>query len=257
MQEGNGTVLGFSTLSLFFESSYRWAEVALKDRFNAIEILCEGPMWPRHALENADLDNITDERISFFLHSPTVDLNPASINRGIREETQKQLKESVDMASMLGARYVTTHPGIVHRPVPGIIEMCREWAIEVLGEASDYARSHGVNLSIENMPNKQTYLCRNPDELELFRKSCNCGVTIDTGHANTWTEPPEFFRMDQISYLHVNDNNGMRDQHLCPGDGCLDLSLLTFGHSMIIELDNYDNVLRARDVILQTISSDR
>ena len=46
------------------------------------------------------------------MHSPTIDLNPASVNRGIREETERQLCESVDMAVAIGARYVTTHPGL-------------------------------------------------------------------------------------------------------------------------------------------------
>jgi sugar phosphate isomerase/epimerase len=57
--------------------------------------------------------------------------------------------------------------------------------------------------------------------------------------------------MDGISYLHVNDNHGHKDQHLCPGDGILDLTRLNGQERMIIELDDYQKVLRARTAILK------
>jgi hypothetical protein len=46
---------------------------------------------------------------------------------------------------------------------------------------------------------------------------------------------------------------GDKDAHLCPGDGILDLNLLKLHDRMIIELNDYDNVLRARDVILRAL----
>ncbi len=240
--------IGFSTLSLFMRSPGEWADAAARDGFNALEILCEGPNWPRHAPHGAIAECLGGRGLEIYMHSPTIDLNPASLNRGIREETGKQLCESVDMAVAIGARFVTTHPGFVHKDM--VRSICYEYALQVLGEASDYARSRNVVLSIENMPFRPTYYCHTPEELLAFQRHCRSGITIDVGHAILCPEPYEFLKMDGISYLHVNDNHGSKDQHLCPGDGILDLCRLDGQERMIIELDDYQKVLRARKAIL-------
>jgi len=254
MYDKRGLKLGFSTLSLFMRPPGSWATTAVGDDFNALEILCEGPMWPREGLWKEDIRDIGNNGIDVYLHSPTIDLNPASVNRGVREETLKQLKETVDMAAGIGAKYITTHPGVIHKPIPRIWEMCTEMALQVLGEAADYARGRDITLSIENMPNKTTYLCTNAGELEMFRELCSCGITIDVGHAVTCPDPLSFMKLSHISYLHVNDNKGDKDAHLCPGDGILDLGMLRLHDRMIIELDDYSKVLRARDIILRSLS---
>lgn len=240
--------IGFSTLALFMKTPAEWAETIARDGFNAVEILCEGPNWPRLAPADAIADSLRRQGLEIYLHSPTIDLNPASVNRGIREETEKQLRESVDMAVIIGARYVTTHPGIVHKDK--VRSFCTEYAMQVLGEVADYARARGVTLSIENMPFRPTFLCHTTEELDDFRRRCNCGITIDVGHAILCPEPYAFLDMEGISYLHINDNHGTRDQHLCPGDGILDLGRLRDQERMIIELDDYRKVLKARMAIL-------
>ena len=157
------------------------------------------------------------------------------------------------MAAIIGARFVTTHPGVVHKEK--VRGFCSEYAMQLLGEVSDYARASGVTLSIENMPFRQTYLCNSPEELLAFQRHCGCGITIDVGHAILCPQSYEFLKMDGISYLHVNDNHGSKDQHLCPGDGILDLCKLDGQERMIIELDDYRNVLRARQAIMSRITT--
>lgn len=245
--------IGFSTLSLFWKSPPEWAEAARTDGFGSIEILCEGPQWPRHADAGGIVAGISGSGLEVYLHSPTIDLNPASMNPGIREETLRQLRETVDLAVAIGACYVTTHPGIVHKDK--VRHIGAEFARQVLGEAADYARSAGISLSIENMPAARQYLCNTPAELSDFRSHCKCGVTIDVGHAILYAEPREFLRLGEISYLHVNDNMGERDQHLCPGEGILDLSMLRGQPRMILELDDYEKVLKGREAVLQAIIS--
>ncbi|HEY3422321.1 MAG TPA: sugar phosphate isomerase/epimerase family protein [Methanocellaceae archaeon] len=247
--------LGFSTLSVFMKPPESWEGIARGDEFNALEILCEGPMWPRAGLWKSTIEGLGGNGMEVYMHSPTIDLNPASVNGGIREETLRQLKETIDMASGIKARFVTTHPGVIHRPDPFILDMCREFAMVVLGEASDYAKENGVILSIENMPFRKTYLCGTSEELDMFRERCGSNVTIDVGHAILSPDPMSFLRLKNISYLHVNDNKGDKDSHLCPGDGILDLNMLKCCDRMIIELNRYDNVLRARDIILDTLQA--
>ena len=45
------------------------------------------------------------------LHSASWDLNLASLNEGIREQSVKEVKRSIDLAADLGIREVTVHPG--------------------------------------------------------------------------------------------------------------------------------------------------
>jgi sugar phosphate isomerase/epimerase len=245
--------IGFSTLALFMKTPAEWVESITVDGFNAVEILCEGPSWPRQAPAAAMADSFRGRGLEIYMHSPTIDLNPASVNRGIREETERQLKESLDMAVTIGARYVTTHPGVVHKDK--VRGFCTEFALQLLGEVADYGRTRGVTLSIENMPYRPTFLCNSPEELLAFQRHCRCGITIDVGHAILCPDPYDFLRLDGISYLHVNDNHGKKDQHLCPGDGILDLGRLNGQERMIIELDDYQKVLRARQAILDATTN--
>ncbi|MGV8144195.1 MAG: sugar phosphate isomerase/epimerase family protein, partial [Methanothermobacter sp.] len=48
-----------------------------------------------------------------------------------------------------------------------------------------------------------------------------------------------------------SDNNGEKDQHLSLGEGNIDLNLLKGIDNVIIELNNYQNVLKSRDIFLK------
>lgn len=239
---------------MFMRSPADWVAAALSDGFNAIEILCEGPQWPRSADTKRIRENMSGKNIEIYMHSPTIDLNPASVNRGIREETLRQLKEAADMAAEIGASFVTTHPGIVHKEK--VRGYCAEFAKEILGEASDYTKSAGSMLSIENMPVSRQYFCNTGQELDEFRNACDCGITIDVGHAVLCERPYEFLEMPGISYLHVNDNRGTKDEHLCPGEGILDLRRLAGQPRMILELDDYSKVIRGKNAVLKAIHAE-
>ena len=55
--------------------------------------------------------------------------------------------------------------------------------------------------------------------------------------------------LKNISYCHLNDNNGIKDQHITLGEGTLDLELLKKVKKGIIELNNFDNILKSKKVI--------
>ena len=55
--------------------------------------------------------------------------------------------------------------------------------------------------------------------------------------------------LKDISYCHLNDNNGVRDEHIPLGDGTLDLNLLKKIDTAIIELNKFENVLKSKKVI--------
>lgn len=242
--------LGFSTLALFMSSLEDCLETAKIDGFQLMEILCEGPYWPRNILDSQiNFEIFESYDIEVYLHSPTIDLNPGSLNPGIREETLKQLKETVDMAAETGSKAVTTHPGLIHRLEERVRNFGIEHSIEILTKANDYAVERGIKFSIENMPNKYAYFCNTAEEHEYFIRKCGSYATVDTGHANTSDDVKSFFKIKNIVYYHLNDNNGEKDQHLSLGEGTFDLNLLNGVHKGIIELNNYQNIIKSRDLI--------
>lgn len=246
--------IGFSTLALFAKPFEEWLEMAMVDGFNMMEILCEGPYWPRILLsENEGLDIFSSYDISLYLHAPTIDLNPASLNPGIRDETLKQLFETIELASKIGAEAITTHPGLIHRLEDRVRSMGLYYSIETLKIANKCAEDYGVIFSVENMPNRYAYFCNNPEEHAFFTSECGCQATLDLGHANTSGELFKFLQMPRIQYYHVSDNDGEKDQHLTLGEGTMDLNALNGIDKVIIELNNYQNVLKSREILLSKL----
>ncbi len=244
--------LGFSTLALFMNTLEHFLETAVNDGFQLMEILCEGPYWPRNMLlmDKTEFEVFNSYDVTVFLHAPTIDLNPASLNPGIRKETLKQLNETVDFAVEIGAKAITTHPGMIHRFEDRIRDLGMMYSIETLQEANNYSKDRGIKFSIENMPDRYAYFCNNAEEHEYFIKECDSYATVDTGHANTSDNPESFFKIKKIGYYHLNDNNGKKDQHLALGEGTFNLNLLNKVDNGIIELNNYENILKSRDVLL-------
>lgn len=121
-----------------------------------------------------------------------------------------------------------------------------ELAIESIGELVDYS---DIVVSVENMPERFSFLGNNVEELERIQNETGCGLTIDVGHGNTCGNCEEFLDLKNISYCHLNDNNGVKDQHVTLGEGTLDLNLLKKVDKGIIELNNFDNVLKSKEVI--------
>lgn len=241
---------GFSSLALFMNSFEMMLDHATNDGFQCMEILCEGPYWPRNVLKECEgLEVFQSYDIDIFLHAPTVDLNPASINPGIREETIRQMEETVDMAVEIGAKAITTHPGMIRRLEERVRMMAIDFAVESLTECSDYANGRGICFSIENMPNKYAYLCNNAAEHDSMVRECGCKATVDMGHANTTDDPSTFLKVKDTVYYHLSDNNGQKDQHLPLGDGSLDLNLIKDIKIGIIELNSYESVLKSKNTL--------
>ncbi len=230
--------IGFSTLALFNKNNQEIVEIARGNDFDMIELLSEGPFY-RNKIESL-------KDFSTFIHAPTVDLNIASINKGIREESVLQIKNVIDMGELIDAEVITVHPGRIGRNDDKLRKLAVEIAIESVSELVDYS---DLVISVENMPNNSSFLANRIDEIEYISEQSGCMITIDTGHANTCSECDDFFNLKNISYFHINDNNGCKDQHLTLGEGTLDLNLIKKIDNGIIELNNFDNVLKSKEVI--------
>ncbi len=232
--------LGFSTLALFRKSNSEIIEIAKKYDFDMIELLAEGPFFS-NSLENL-------KNFDVNVHGPTVDLNIASINQGIRKETLNQMKQTIDFAESINAKAITIHPGKIGRNDEKLRKIAIELCIESVGELIDY--SNNVIISVENMPSRFSFLANRIDELEEISSQTGCMLTIDTGHANTCVDCADFFDLKNICYFHLNDNDGVKDQHIPLGEGTLDLDLLKKVDEGILELNTFEKVLKSKSKII-------
>ena len=229
--------LGFTTLSMFMDDNIRIIKTAHENNFEMIEILGESPFFKKEntmAFKDCGLE-------------VTVDINIASLNEGIKNESVKQMKECIDYAQSINARAITVHPGKIGRNDPPLRKAAMELACESISELVDY--SENVIISVENMPVRQAFLGNSTEELELIQTETGCGLTIDIGHGNTTGNNEELLELKNITYCHLNDNDGLKDQHIPLGDGTLDLDILKKINRGIIELNNFDNILKSKEVI--------
>lgn len=232
--------LGFNTLALFMKQNLEIIDIAKKHNFKMVEILAEDPFFEKDKLEfkNCGLD--------VRLHAATVDINIASLNKGIKGESVRQMIQCGKYAEKIGAKTITIHPGIIGRNEPHLRKWALERSAESIGEIID---ALNVEVSVENMPVREKFLANTLEELEEIQSQTNCMLTIDTGHANTCSNLSEMLELKNISYCHLNDNDGVRDQHIAIGDGTIELDLLKKIKNGVIELNNFDNVLKSKKVI--------
>ena len=238
--------IGFTTLAMFMDDNLEIIKAAHENNFEMIEILGESPFFKK---ENTMA--FKDCGLEVSIHAPTVDINIASLNDGIRAESVKQMKECIDYAESINAYAMTVHLGKIGRNDPPLRKAAMDFACESVGELVDHAQN--VIVSIENMPVRKVFLGNKIEELEFVQKETGCNLTIDVGHGNTTKNNEELLELKNITYCHLNDNDGVKDQHITLGEGTLDLELLKKVKKGIIELNNFDNILKSKKVIEKNI----
>ena len=231
--------LGFTTLAVFMRDNNEIIDLARKHDFEIIEILGEDMILEK------DNHEFRDCGLDIRIHSPTVDLNIASLNKGIRRESVRQIINCANVAEEINASAITVHPGIIGRNEPHLREQAMLYSIESIGEIID---NSNVTISVENMPVRGKFLGNTVEEMERIQET-GCSLTIDTGHGNTCGNLEEMLSLKNISYCHLNDNDGEKDQHITLGEGTMDLSLLKKIDTAIIELNNFDNIVKSQEVI--------
>lgn len=151
------------------------------------------------------------------IHLPYSDLNLASMNQPIWEETLRQMKECISFASEFCGLAVV-HPGYLSplgKQMPD-----RAWEQNILGlqEICDHAAEFGMRIAVENMLNIESMLGRTPEEIQGILENArreNLGFVFDVGHANTNGNVDSFLALkEKMIHVHVHDNKGARDEHL-------------------------------------------
>lgn len=87
--------------------------------------------------------------VKTVVHSCSWDLNPSSLNEGIRKASVGEIEKSIDLAVELNADEVTVHPG--HATVAGNMEEYYPRMHQSLQEILEYAKRKNIDISLEIM----------------------------------------------------------------------------------------------------------
>lgn len=161
------------------------------------------------------------------LHAPFNELFPSSMDPEVQKLALKRFSQALFCGKELGCDYMVVHS--CYNPLIDHPEYRKAW-LENSFKFWDYFLSmheEDIAIAVENVWD------RTPSHIaELLQKfkGSNLKVCLDTGHANIfssldledWISSLE----EHLACLHVHDNHGKGDDHLCPGKGNIDFSPL-------------------------------
>jgi len=133
-----------------------------------------------------------------------------------------EIKRALEIAEIIPFRYLVQHLGVSGEEYG---EHKVEAAFTCLEELSIFARQRGVQILLENIPNKLSTGERLVQFLDATHLELN--FVFDVGHAHIGEGVEvEFNAMkERIRSTHVHDNDGKEDKHLFPllaGEGSID-----------------------------------
>ncbi len=160
-----------------------------------------------------------DAKLRVSLHAPCGDINISALNRGIREESIRQVMQTIDLAARYKVGPVTFHPGRLSSARED-----REEKWQVLRRAvsliSRYALEKDVFVGLENMEARKKELVLSVDDLNRFADLENprFGVTMDLSHfaTNGITDPER--PLLPIHNIHISQSREGKP-HLPMQDG--------------------------------------
>jgi sugar phosphate isomerase/epimerase len=216
--------IGLSMLYCLSEPFAKMVKRLSKVEVRYVEVLDEG----LHALNKKRVSTLNQTAksrgIQYMVHAPFADINIASPSKPILTVSLKRLKESMAYANALNAKLWVFHPG--NKTGISMFYHGEDWKqnVEGIRELHRTAKDYGLNIALENLPEKYGFLMKQPEDFQKFYKETglnDIGLVLDVGHANLERQTDHFLRNlpDKIVHIHVSDNMGENDQHLGIGYG--------------------------------------
>ncbi|MHC1600596.1 MAG: sugar phosphate isomerase/epimerase family protein [Candidatus Methanospirareceae archaeon] len=216
--------------------------------FQGWEIVDEGLQKVEGELKERVRELYETTNLVLSLHAPLSDINIASVNERMWEESVRQIKESIESTYEFIDDICVVHPGVFSPLSVQMPDTAVQKAIAGLTALCEFAADRGLRIAVENLTSANMLMGRYPDELiQLVRgvNMDNLGVCLDVGHANTTKKLDEFLSITakaedvEIIHMHASDNFGEQDLHLPLGEGNLDWKKVLQG----INNNGYDGIV--------------
>lgn len=195
---------------------------------DGVELFIDGPQWNDKKARFTEVKaHLAKYPFTYSVHGPMFDLNLTSENKTVRENTLNELKQAIEIGAEIQASHVIIDPGVcLYRVFDK--RQAQQRAIEAIMELQQHAKKYRQPLAIENIGHNGTELFDQEEFCNLldnFPDKEMLGLVLDTGHAhlNGWNIPEVIDNTkDQLLAIHLNDNDGLTDNHLAIGDGTID-----------------------------------
>ena len=208
------------------------------------------------AIESRFRDLLPSYKLSYSVHAPISDINIASLNERIREDSILEILTTAESAASLNIDTITIHPGLTSMAVPYMEEKAVEKAKKSLSSIDRISAEYGVRIAVENMPSFPFMLGHTAEEMNDLIGMTNLGFCLDIGHANTTGQIDELIKTfrDRLVNVHIHDNNGEMDEHLTLGEGNIDFkrvieSLKGYTGNFIIESKSFPSAVDSQDYL--------
>lgn len=155
----------------------------------------------------------------------------------------KMLLRSIEMASIMGAKYIIVHPFSSYDELKNV---------KMFKDLANFAKSHNIKIAIENMPRG---LFSEEDGINSLLDKINDDnvvLCLDIGHAylpkEKKTNATNIIRKcsKYLKCLHIHDNDECSDLHTLPGLGkinfdeiCKALKEINYEGDLTFEVDGY------------------
>ena len=198
--------------------------------FDYLELAMDAPEAHHSVLRRLSDDirvGLESYQMGLICHLPTF-ISTADLTPSIRQASRQELRSSLEVAALLGARKAVIHPSCITGMGRHVPALCESYARESLAEAVDVAAHHNIDLCLENLFPQLTPLGSMDEWDQRFARYPQLGLTLDIGHAHIGPDGmPRILTFIQrfasrLRHLHVSDNLGRRDDHLPIGDGLID-----------------------------------
>lgn len=190
------------------------------------------------------------------LHGAFYDVIPFSPDARIREIADFRIRQSIEVARLMGAKSVVFHTG--YNPRLNSKGYVQSWLSKNLAFWGGILKENpDMDILLENT--FETH----PDILEALSEELsvfgNYGVCLDYAHAFLSPAAPELWARKLgrfVKHVHINDNDGSSDLHLAWGDGVIDrmkfyecYEQYLKGTSVLVETTVMDSKVRSLQVL--------
>lgn len=237
-----------------FLNYFGFLDLAVSLGFEWVEFKYEARLDPDGSMRYGAGDRLgkfaAENNIGVSVHAAFDDgINLGTKNRELLQITRRRVRESVDFAERVNAKYLTVHGGFCslgyaltprsENPLPPFQQVRevlggKEFAsfktriYQEVGALREYAKERGVVVALENLHGFSYDRTRFPVTPQDFIE-CQAALgddlplVYDSGHANsTGLTASEFILavgLNNIVGAHIHDNDGTDDQHLSLGEG--------------------------------------
>lgn len=159
--------------------------------------------------------------VGVTVHLPYLELNLASLFEGVRKVSVERMQQAFEYTAQVEALNSVLHGGRIPERHPLILEAARNQLLRSL----DVLKHPAVPVTLENTHINPLEFLKGKNELQEMSQFAGFGVCLDVGHAlieGGEDQIAEYWQLENIRHLHLQDGLGIEDDHFALGKGKID-----------------------------------